>query len=230
MSDFSQAFADEFLDGLAPGETVVDADVDVGMLLPGELSKHRVSGLESDETVVDADVDDEAPHDHFADFARAMQGEPEVNVDQVLGEVVEPVSPPHHVPRTSTVVLQEDALDLKRRKWQIDSGQVFGPVNGETDITLKPQCLFRCEKIMATDDSSNPGAGTRILSVTVGNKVQKLTPGGNGTLTQFFAAQALANGIKFDTTQPYQTITIRVRFMVQCNFEMSIFGTSVVDE
>lgn len=127
----------------------------------------------------------------------------------------------------SRPVLDAPAVQLVERKWQIDTGQVFGPVNAIVAVTLTPQCAaFRCEKIMATDDSSNPGAGTRILSVTVGNKVQKLGPSGNGTLTQFFSAQALGNGISFDTTRPYEEIVIRVRFTQQCNWELTAWGTA----
>lgn len=116
------------------------------------------------------------------------------------------------------------------RDWQIDSGQVFGPAGGETVITLRPQTRFRCEKIMATDDSSNPGTGTRILSVTVGNKPQRVGPLGNGMLTQFFSQNALANGVTFDTANSWTVIQVRVRFTLQCNFELTLFGTAEEEE
>jgi hypothetical protein len=117
----------------------------------------------------------------------------------------------------------------KFRQWQVDTGPVFGPAGAETTVTIRPQARFRSEKIYATDDSSTPGKGTRILSVTVGHKVQRVGLG-QGMLTQFFSAQALANGIEFDTSSPWATISIRVAFVQQCNFELSIFGTVEVDE
>src|SRR5262245_56111085 len=50
----------------------------------------------------------------------------------------------------------------KARDWQIDFGPVSGAAGTTTTITVQPQCLFRGEKIMATDTGSPAGTGTRI--------------------------------------------------------------------
>lgn len=194
----------------------------------------------SSEDDVTAAIDDELealqeellatpPVDAFSDaFDAAMAehviGDPKMTVE--VGDAVDARRIEEHVP----VLAHKPKSEPKFRDWQIDSGQVFGPANGETVITLKPQCRFRCEKIMATDDSSNPGTGTRILSVTVGNKVQKVGAGGRGSLTQFFSQTALGNGIRFDTASPWASIQIRVLFTQQCNFEITLFGTAEEDE
>ncbi len=50
----------------------------------------------------------------------------------------------------------------KARDWQIDFGPVSGAAGTTTTVTVAPQCLFRGEKVMATDTASPAGTGTRI--------------------------------------------------------------------
>lgn len=170
------------------------------------------------------------------EFASAMDGDGAIvgddfaALDSLIGDSAAAAAVERRIAEGAPILTPKPQGPLVFRGWQVDSGQVFGPANGETTITIRPQCRFRCEKIMATDDAANAGTGTRILSVTVGNKVQKVGPLGNGTLTKFFAAQALANGISFDTADPWAEIQIRVRFVQQGNFEITLFGTAADHE
>lgn len=131
--------------------------------------------------------------------------------------------------QTTPMRAAKPALEPQLREWQIDFGPVFGPAGAQTTITLQPQCLFRGEKIMATDTGTTAGRGTRIVSVTVGMKVQR--PAGVGaTLTQFFSSNALGNGITFDTANEWTAIAVTVSFVESCTFDMTVFGKAVVDE
>lgn len=116
----------------------------------------------------------------------------------------------------------------KARDWQLDFGPVSGPAGEETVITVSPQCLFRGERVNATDTGSPVGTGTRIVSVMVGQRIQKLTGDRTSTLTAFFAANALANGIKWDTCQRSNRIQVTVRFVQACTFDLSVFGKAVL--
>jgi hypothetical protein len=120
----------------------------------------------------------------------------------------------------------------KARDWQIDFGPVFGEANTTTTITQNPQVLFRGEKVMATDSGNfagtgNPGTGTRIQAIFVGQKSQRPANAGS-TLTSFFANNALGNGIKWDTCEKALSISITVQFVNACTFDMTVFGKAVL--
>lgn len=215
MNDFAAAFEQEFAISDVLG--AIDPD---------------------DSAAADADAPAaavESPSTGFFDeFDAAMRG---IGVDEAtLDEVTEIVGDAAaHAAAERRQIAAHQPVAVRRkvestfREWQVDTGPVFGPAGAETTVTIRPQARFRSEKIMATDDSAVPGKGTRILSVTVGHKVQRVGLG-QGMLTQFFSAQALANGISFDTSSPWATISIRVLFVAQCNFELTIFGTVEVED
>ena len=125
-------------------------------------------------------------------------------------------------PMTHKVPLQ------KVRDWQLDFGPVSGSAATTTTITVAPQCLFRGEKVMATDIGPN-GAGfnTRVQNILIGQKLQRPT-GTGGTLTAFFANNALGNGIKWDTCEKALSISITISFILQSTFEMTVFGKAVL--
>lgn len=113
------------------------------------------------------------------------------------------------------------------RDWQIDFGPVSGAAGTTTVITQQPQCLFRGEKVMATDSASTAGTGTRIGQILIGQRLQR--PAGVGaTLTAFFANNALGNGIKWDTCDKALSIAVTVSFIQSCTFDMTVFGKAVV--
>ncbi len=115
----------------------------------------------------------------------------------------------------------------KARDWQIDFGPVSGAAGTTTTITLQPQCLFRGEKILATDSGSPVGYGTRIATILIGQKLQR--PAGNGaTLTAFFAQNALGNGIKWDTCEKALSVSLTVSFIQTCTFDATVFGKAVL--
>lgn len=121
---------------------------------------------------------------------------------------------------------RKEPVKLQQREFALDTGPVFGPAGASTVVTLTPQCYFRAHKIMATDTGSPAGSATRITMVNVGQKVQRM--GAGGTLTSFFAANALGNGVDFDTDHPWSQIQITVSFVQTCTFEMTLFGEAVI--
>ena len=116
----------------------------------------------------------------------------------------------------------------KARDWQIDFGPVFGVAGTTTTIIVNPQCLFRGEKVMATDTSSGTaGMGTAIQAIFVGQKSQR--PANQGqTLTAFFANNALGNGIKWDTCEKALSISLTIAFLNSCTFFCTVFGKAVL--
>jgi hypothetical protein len=115
----------------------------------------------------------------------------------------------------------------KARDWDLSFGPVSGAAGTTTVITVAPQCLFRGEKVMATDSSTPAGTGTRITQVLIGQRLQRPATGG-GSLTLFFANGALGNGIKWDTCQQALSIAVTVSFVSACTFDMTVFGKAVV--
>lgn len=113
------------------------------------------------------------------------------------------------------------------RDWDISLGPMFSPAGTQNTAYVNPQCLFKAEKVMATDSGTPAGSITRVMRVTVGNHNQR--PGGDrGTLTSMFAPTALANGIKFDTAQEWATIAVTVSFIQSGTFELTLFGKALL--
>lgn len=117
----------------------------------------------------------------------------------------------------------------QQRQVEFSTSQVFGPAGESTVITLTPQCVFRIEKLMATDTGSIAGMGTAIVQIAVGQRVQRPGNTAQGSLTQFFASTALATGIKLDTAHPWEAIAITVKFLQSCSFSMVLSGTAEMD-
>lgn len=115
------------------------------------------------------------------------------------------------------------------RDWDVPLGPVSGAAGTQTTISFQPQAYFRVEKLMATDTATPPGTGTAIVQIAIGQRVQRPGSTAQGTLTQFFAETALANGIKLDTAHPYEAIAITVRFIQSCSFSMVLSGTAEMD-
>ncbi|HUK34398.1 MAG TPA: hypothetical protein VLV86_10825 [Vicinamibacterales bacterium] len=126
-------------------------------------------------------------------------------------------------------LLGERGKNLRQRQFDFATGAVWAPAGAQTVITINPQCLFRCEKVMATDTGSVPGMGTSIVQVAIGQKIQRPGNAGQGTLTQFFAETSLANGIRFDTAHAWEAIAITVSFNETCTFNMNLWGTVEID-
>lgn len=124
-------------------------------------------------------------------------------------------------PMTHRVPLQ------KARDWQIDFGPVSSGAGTTTTITVAPQCLFRGEKVIATDSHTPAGTGTRVQNIIIGQRLQRPT-GTGGTLTLFFSQQALGNGIKWDTCEKALSISVTVSFIQAVTFEMTVFGKAVL--
>ena len=114
----------------------------------------------------------------------------------------------------------------KAQDWQIDFGPTCSGAGTTTTITVNPQCLFRGEKVMATDTYSTAGIGTRVSTILVGNYLQR--PASTSTLTLFFAQNALGNGIKWATCQKGLAISVTVSFVQTCTFDMTVFGKAVL--
>lgn len=102
--------------------------------------------------------------------------------------------------------------------------QLAGLAGERRRVVLRPQQSFRTEKVLATDNSSSPGRGTRVLGAYVGQALQRPAPPANGTLTLFFAPQALRSAVRWDTCYPPVEIYVDVAFDVDCAFDISLFG------
>jgi hypothetical protein len=158
------------------------------------------------------------------------------DTDDILGDAAIDTHDPafqeylaREVAAAAPLILEKDQFaGAQAREFDFGFGPVWAPAGRETTIKVSPQCLFRGEKILATDTHSTPGTGTRIIQVAVGQKIQK--PGGrNGTLTRFFSETALTNGIKFDTAHPWSEIAVTVSFVQECTFDMSVFGRAIIE-
>jgi len=115
----------------------------------------------------------------------------------------------------------------KARDWQIDFGPVSGAAGTSTTLIVAPQCLFRGEKVMATDSSTTPGLGTRVAAIFVGQKSQRPANAG-ATLTAFFANNSLGNGVKWDTCEKALSISLTISFISACTFDCTVFGKAVL--
>ena len=113
------------------------------------------------------------------------------------------------------------------RDWDVSFGPAFGQAGTQLVLTQQMQCLFRAEKVMATDSGSTPGRGTRIVQFIVGQRIQRPTASGSA-LVDFFGPAALGNGIRWDTCQQGLSISITVSFVESCTFDISIFGRAIV--
>ena len=124
-------------------------------------------------------------------------------------------------PMTHKIPLQ------RARDWQIDFGPVSASAGTTTTITVQPQCLFRGEKIMATDAGPNSsGYNTRVQTILIGQRLQR--PASTNTLTAFFSNNALGNGIKWDTCEKALSISVTVSFIATSTFDMTVFGKAVL--
>jgi hypothetical protein len=113
------------------------------------------------------------------------------------------------------------------RDWQVDFGPVAGVAGTITTLTVAPQCLFRGEKIIATDSWEKQGFGTRVWIILIGQRLQR--PAGCGaTLTAFYANNSLGNGVKWDPCDPALLISMTVSFVETCTFDATVFGRAVL--
>jgi hypothetical protein len=113
------------------------------------------------------------------------------------------------------------------RDWDLNFGPVYGEAGTTTVITAAPQCLFRGEKVVATDTANKPGCGTRISQVLIGQRLQRPATGG-GSLTVFFSNGAVGNGTQWDICESSQSISVTVSFIESCTFDMTVFGSAIL--
>lgn len=120
-------------------------------------------------------------------------------------------------------MLRRTPID-RARDWDFPLGPVSGTAGTTTTITVNPQTLFRVEKIMATDvGPQTSGYNTSVTQVIIGNKLQRPATTG-GTLTLFFANNALGNGVKWDTCQPALVISFTISFITTSTFYGTLWG------
>lgn len=115
----------------------------------------------------------------------------------------------------------------KWRDWQIDFPSTYGTAGSATTIVVNPQVLFEGQRLMATDSYTSAGYGTRIGTILVGQANQRPANSGS-TLTAFFANNSIGTGIKWDTCQIGNQISMNVSFTQSCTFDCSVFGRAVV--
>lgn len=116
---------------------------------------------------------------------------------------------------------------IEWRDWDLSFGPISGLAGDITIIMRAPQCLFRVEKIMATDTGTPPGTATRVMQFLVGNRLQRPAATGS-TLVVFFGPATLGNGLRWDTCDKGLSIAVTVSFVVPATFDMTCFGKAVV--
>lgn len=154
-----------------------------------------------------------------AEFDAAMIGSGAV--------AVRPLPQEHPVDLLEMIAPQKIAP--KTRDYNFDFGFVWGNAGFVTTITIRPQCRFRVEKMMATDTHTQPGFGTSIIQVAIGQKIQRPGNAARGSLSTFFAQTALADGISLDTAHPWEAIALTISFIQDCTFHGALFGTAEVE-
>ncbi len=115
---------------------------------------------------------------------------------------------------------------IQARDWMIDF-ELEGKRGEIKKVRSYSQCIFRGEKLLATDTSEVPGRGTRIRYIFVGNKSQREVDG-DGTLTLFYSQNSLGNATKYDTCQVGQRILYEIEFLEDCTWIAALFGKAVV--
>ena len=149
---------------------------------------------------------------------------------EILGELVQ------KSPQLARLVQQRIAnvqpvirkvAPTKWRDWQIDFPSTYGASSTATTIVVNPQVLFEGQRIMATDSYTTAGYGTRIGTILVGQANQRPANSGS-TLTAFFANNSIGTGIKWDTCQIGNQISMNVSFVQSCTFDCTVFGRAVV--
>lgn len=113
------------------------------------------------------------------------------------------------------------------RDWDLNWGPHEGKAGDIKHIVAEPQCLFRGQKLLATDNAELRGDGTRITQILIGNRLQ-LPLGGNGIKSMFFNPGVLGNGMHWDDCQMSEKITLTVKFEKDCIFDATCFGRAVV--
>ena len=115
---------------------------------------------------------------------------------------------------------------------------------GETKtLAVNPQCLFRAEKLIATD-SSGAGTDTRIINVFVGMQAQMGSAWplsqdsskepvaiGNdrlGMSTAHFGPDVLGNGFKWKSCEKGLHVTISIYFHKDSRWEGTLFGKAML--
>jgi hypothetical protein len=233
---FNQALASSGAEHVPVGidlTEVPDDDDDVDGLAHGDVDLRLVPDDDEDE-LNDAPLD-LLPHDVEFDLAMLAHGPLiESAPQQVVGvnfdshPAFEGAIATRSANAQPAVTMRDDVP--KERQFDMAFGAVWGPAGFQTTITIRPQCLFRAEKLMATDSASTPGTGTSIVQVGVGQRIQRPGNTPQGSLTLFFAQNAVADGITFDTAHPWEDIAITVSFIVACTFNATLWGRAVVDQ
>lgn len=202
--------SDPELDGMANAvfrnlDMVLDDDSDYGDDAPGETQIHG--------TIIGSDLL------AIAIAAQESGFEPESLSEHALQQELTTYSA-KRVAQGRPIIIKDPIEHM--RDWQLDFGG-FAPAGTIMNVYSTPQVLFRGEKIIATDSSTLPGNGTRIMAIAVGQKMQR--PGGTGgTLTHFYPRRAMGNGHLWDTCQMGLTISVTVSFIQDCTFDMTVFG------
>lgn len=136
----------------------------------------------------------------------------------VLGATVNPQANPAfaatiaHNAANNRPVMRKMPL-VKVRQLTLGLGSTYIRPNATSTVSVTPQCFFRAEKLIATDNATTAGFGTMVTGVFVGDKNQLPVGNGsgqNGIPTFTYAQNSLGNGVEWDTCQPAITIAISI--------------------
>ncbi len=115
----------------------------------------------------------------------------------------------------------------QRRYWDYPLGPVSGLAGTSTTITVTPQCAYRVEKVMASDDGPVPGMSTAVMQFLVGQRLQRPASAGSA-VALFFGPMSLGNGVCWDTCPGGFQISLTISFLQTATFFGALFGSGVV--
>jgi len=112
------------------------------------------------------------------------------------------------------------------RRWIVGLEKLMGTANTVHTIHAQPQVLWKGKKIVATDDSDDPGSGTEIVGIFIGNRPVTNAWAAAIPVSEF-AYNKINNDLLFPTCDPALYVTIQVRFLKDCNFYCAIHGKAL---
>ncbi len=124
---------------------------------------------------------------------------------------------------TATRPLVRQAPAYKTRGFSFDFS-ISGRKGDTVNVVRDPNILFRIDRLMAVDNSSSPGLGTRIKMIIIGNRIQYRAESGG-----CFSAQLdeISRNMKFDVCQLGLSIAVSVEFLKDCDWSMTAFGKGI---
>lgn len=116
-------------------------------------------------------------------------------------------------------------MDVRVKDEEVRFGPIEGKKGEKRALVREVSVPFRGTRLIAKESAG--GMSTRLVGLLV-NGVSQLPPGGGGTLSLFFAENALGNELKLDVCQAGNTIEMVVEFFEDCTWEATLEGRAAL--